>query len=55
MQKASKATGFGNKRVVIEERLRMLVKVKGQEGIRRLRGTISFEGNVRNSDKGEQS
>ena len=39
-----KATGLSTKRAVVEEGLRLLIKVKGQEGIRRLRGTVAWEG-----------
>jgi Arc/MetJ family transcription regulator len=44
MRKAMKATGLSTKKAVVEERLRMLIKVKGQEGIRRLRGKVEWEG-----------
>ena len=33
MQRAMKATGFSTKKAVVEEGLRLLIKVKGQEGI----------------------
>jgi len=38
VRKAMKATGLGTKRAVVEEGLRLLVKVNAQTGIRRLRG-----------------
>lgn len=38
MQQAMQATGILTKKVVVEEGLRLLVKVKGQVGLRRLRG-----------------
>lgn len=41
-----KATGLSTKKAVVEEGLRMLVKVKEQEGIRRLRGEIVWEGDL---------
>ena len=44
MRQAMKATGLSTKRAVVEEGLRLLIKVKGQEGIRRLRGTVAWEG-----------
>ena len=47
MQRAMKATGFSTKKAVVEEGLRLLIKVKGQEGIRRLRGKIEWEGDIR--------
>jgi Arc/MetJ family transcription regulator len=49
LRKALQVTGLGSKRAVVEEGLRMLVKVHGQASIRRLRGKIAFEGEVRNT------
>jgi len=46
MQRAMKATGFSTKKAVVEEGLRLLIKVKGQEDIRRLRGKIEWEGDL---------
>ncbi len=46
MQRAIKATGLSTKKAVVEEGLRLLIKVKEQEGIRRLRGKIELEGNL---------
>jgi Arc/MetJ family transcription regulator len=46
MQRAMKATGFSTKKAVMEEGLRMLIKVKGQESLRRVRGKIKWEGNL---------
>lgn len=46
MQRAIKATGLSTKKAVVEEGLRLLIKVKEQEGIRRLRGKIEWEGNL---------
>ena len=46
MQQAMKATGLSTKKAVVEEGLRLLIKVKEQEGIRRLRGKIEWEGNL---------
>lgn len=44
MRQAMKATGLWTKNAVVEKGLRLLIKVKGQEGIRRLRGTVAWEG-----------
>ena len=41
-----KATGLSTKNAVMEEGLRLLIKVKGQEGIRRLHGKIEWEGDL---------
>ncbi|UVT19843.1 MAG: type II toxin-antitoxin system VapB family antitoxin [Nitrospira sp.] len=46
MRQAMKATGLSTKKAVVEEGLRLLIKVKGQEGIRRLRGKIIWEGDL---------
>jgi len=46
MQQAMRATGLSTKKAVVEEGLRLLIKVKAQEGIRRLRGKIEWEGNL---------
>ena len=42
LRKALRASGFSTKRAVVEEGLRLLIKVKGQGSIRRLRGKIDF-------------
>ena len=54
MRQAMRATGFSTKKAVVEEGLRLLIKVKGQEGIRRLRGKIAFERYASNAEMGEQ-
>ncbi|MFO0775822.1 MAG: type II toxin-antitoxin system VapB family antitoxin [Nitrospiraceae bacterium] len=46
MRQAMRATGLATKRAVVEEGLRLLVKIKGQEGIRKLRGKIAWEGDL---------
>ena len=46
IQAAMRATGLANKREVIEEGLRMLIKIKRQVGVRRLRGKIKWEGDL---------
>ncbi|MDC8447390.1 MAG: hypothetical protein OJF51_000782 [Nitrospira sp.] len=46
MRQAMKATGLSTKKAVVEEGLRLLIKVKGQEGIRRLRGKVVWEGDL---------
>ncbi|CAI4033094.1 hypothetical protein DNFV4_03527 [Nitrospira tepida] len=50
MRQAMKATGLATKRAVVEEGLRLLIKVKGQEGIRRLRGKVDWEAMPRSSE-----
>lgn len=46
MRQAMKASGLSTKKAVVEEGLRLLIKVKGQEGIRRLRGKVEWEGDL---------
>jgi Arc/MetJ family transcription regulator len=41
-----KATGIATKREVVEEGLRTLLRIKRQQGIRRLRGKLKWEGNL---------
>jgi Arc/MetJ family transcription regulator len=46
MSRALRATGLPTKRAVVEEALRLLVQVQGQTRIRRLRGTVAWEGDL---------
>jgi len=46
--------GLLTKKAVVEEGLRLLVKVKEQESVRRLRGKIVFDSGTRQLEKGEQ-
>ena len=46
MQKAMRSTGLKTKRSVVEAGLKLLVQVKAQTGIRRLRGKVAWEGNL---------
>ena len=43
MRQAIKATGLTTKKAVVEEWLRLLIKVKGQTGIRQFRGKVPWE------------
>jgi Arc/MetJ family transcription regulator len=54
MRQALEASGLASKKAVIEEGLRLLVKVHGQRNVRRLRGKIVFDSGTRQSEKGEQ-
>ena len=54
LRKALKATDLRTKRAVVEEGLRLLIKVKGQEGIRRLRGKVAFYGIAFDAETGGQ-
>ncbi len=42
-RQAMQVTGLSTKKAVVEEGLRLLIKVKGQESVRRLRGKIVFD------------
>lgn len=46
MREAMRVTGLPTKRAVVEEALRLLIQVKSQKGIRRLRGKVQWEGNL---------
>ncbi|MEK7439549.1 MAG: type II toxin-antitoxin system VapB family antitoxin [Chloroflexota bacterium] len=46
IRSAMRATGLSTKREVVEEGLRVLVKIKGQANVRRLRGKIKWEGSL---------
>ena len=46
MRKAMRATGLSTKRAVVQAGLRLLLEVKGQTGIRRLRGKVRWEGDL---------
>jgi Arc/MetJ family transcription regulator len=46
MADALKATGARTKREAVELGLRALVRIKGQQGIRKLRGKIAWEGDL---------
>jgi Arc/MetJ family transcription regulator len=43
---AMRATGLSTKRAVVEAGLKLLVQVKAQTGIRRLRGKVAWKGNL---------
>jgi Arc/MetJ family transcription regulator len=46
MQEALRATGLKTKREAVETGLRTLVRLKKQEGIRRLRGKLDWQGDL---------
>ncbi len=46
MKKAMKSTGLKTKRAVVEAGLQLLVLVKAQTDIRKLRGKIAWEGDL---------
>jgi Arc/MetJ family transcription regulator len=46
MEEAMKATGLPTKKAVVEAGLQMLIQVKAQTGVRRLRGKVNWSGNL---------
>ncbi len=46
IRKAMRATGLHTKRAVVEAGLQLLIQVRTQTGIRRLRGRIKWEGDL---------
>jgi Arc/MetJ family transcription regulator len=46
MKEAMRSANTKTKRATVEAALRMLVRLKRQEGIRRLRGKVKWEGNL---------
>ncbi len=46
MRQALRISGARTKRAVVEEALRLLIRTRGQRGIRRLRGKVSWEGDL---------
>jgi Arc/MetJ family transcription regulator len=46
MSTALKTSGLNTKKEVVEEALRLLVKVKNQSKLRKLRGKLKWEGDL---------
>lgn len=46
MREAMRASGARTKRATVEEGLRLLIEVKGQSAIRRLRGKVKWSGDL---------
>jgi Arc/MetJ family transcription regulator len=46
MRRAMRSSGAPTKRAVVEEGLRLLIQTRGQRTIRRLRGKVTWEGNL---------
>jgi Arc/MetJ family transcription regulator len=45
MERALKASGLPTKRAVVEAALLLLIQVKAQSGVRKLRGKVKWQGN----------
>jgi len=52
MRDAMRSSGARTKRATVEAGLRLLVQVRRQAGIRRLRGKVKWEGNLNQSRRG---
>ena len=46
MEKAMIASGIGTKKKIVEEALKLMIKVKGQSFIRKLRGKLNWDGDL---------
>ena len=46
MRQAMRATGLTTKRAVVEAGLRLLIQIRAQTGVRRLRGMVAWDGNL---------
>ncbi|HPF25456.1 MAG TPA: type II toxin-antitoxin system VapB family antitoxin [Steroidobacteraceae bacterium] len=52
IREAMRASGATTKRAVVEQGLRMLINVRGQRAIRRLRGKVKWTGDLNVSRRG---
>lgn len=52
MRQAMRSSGAKTKRAVVEEGLRLLIRTRGQRSIRRLRGKVTWEGDLEKSRLG---
>jgi len=55
MSAAMRSSGARTKRATVEAGLRLLIQVRGQAAIRRLRGKIRWEGDLEKSRLGRNS
>lgn len=46
VERAKELTGLDTKRAVVDEALRVLVRLREQEGVRSLRGKLKWEGDL---------
>lgn len=56
LQRAMKGSGARTKKAVVEQALKLLVRVQAQTGILKLRGKVKWEGNLDQSrlSRGEE-
>ena len=52
MRQAMRSSGARTKRAAVEEGLRLLIRTRSQKSIRRLRGKVAWEGDLRHRVKG---
>ena len=52
MRQAMRSSGARTKRAAVEEGLRLLIRTRNQKSIRRLRGKVSWEGDLGTSRQG---
>jgi Arc/MetJ family transcription regulator len=52
MRQAMRSSGARTKRAAVEEGLRLLIQTRGQKSIRRLRGKVTWEGDLKASRLG---
>jgi Arc/MetJ family transcription regulator len=55
MRKAMRSSGARTKRATVEAGLRLLIQVRRQAGIRRLRGKIRWDGDLNQSRRGRNT
>ena len=46
MRQAMRTSGARTKRAAVEEALRLLIQTRSQAGLRRLRGTVAWKGDL---------
>jgi Arc/MetJ family transcription regulator len=52
MRQAMRSSGARTKRAAVEEGLRLLIQTRGQTSIRRLRGKVTWDGDLEESRLG---
>ena len=52
MRQAMRATGLPTKRETVEAGLKLLVQIRAQTAIRRIKGTVHWDGNLEKSRQG---
>jgi Arc/MetJ family transcription regulator len=55
MDEAQRATGLSTKKATVEEGLRALIRLKGQEEILSLAGKVKWQGDLAESRKGRNT